>query len=306
MKTFFFHFLTLVLLLTAKAYAQMNIEHISMITTPVLLLKGDSTVSQGTGFYFALQDTAKPGTILFLVTNYHVLTGSAPDEKKPPIGDNIVFYFHRDDKNTGELKTIRFPLFTRQHDPIWIASKSHPEADVTIIPLLSGLYEDCKVFCITEDWTKAPIKLRPTSTVTLVGYPYGYADTVNALPIWKTGNIASEPKIDFDGKPLFVVDVSAFPGMSGSPTFAVSYGTFEMEQGGTSVGGVQKFLGIYASMQMLKEKKFLEELKSAEKPGIVISESLQLGHVWKADLIINMAKSVDVQQYENDILKHLQ
>lgn len=277
-----------------------------MITTPVILLKGDSAISEGTGFYFALQDTSKPGTILFLVTNYHVLTGSSPSEKKPPIGDNIIFYFHKDDKNTGQLKTIRFPLFTKRNDPIWISNKTYPDADVAIIPLLPLMYQDCKAYCITEDWTKAPIKLRPTSTVTLVGYPYGYSDTVNALPIWKTGSIASEPKIDFDGKPLFVLDVSAFPGMSGSPAFAVSYGTYEMEQGGTSVGGVQKFLGIYASMQVLEQKKFLEELKTGQKPGIVVSESLQLGHVWKAQLIIDMVKSINVQQYENDILKHLQ
>ena len=94
--------------------------------------------------------------------------------------------------------------------------------------------------------------------------------------------------------------------MSGSPTFAVSYGTYEMEQGGTAVGGVQKFLGIYASMQMLDQKKFLEELQAGKKQGIVVSESLELGHIWKAQLIIDMVKSIDVQQYENDILKHLQ
>ena len=284
----------------------MDVEHISLITTKVILLKGDTAISEGTGFYFALQDSTKSGSILFLVTNYHVLTGSAPREKKPPIGDNIVFYFHKDDKNTGDLKTIRFPLFTKRNDPIWISSKSFPEADVAIIPLLPAIYQDCKPYCITEDWTKAPIKLRPTSTVTLVGYPYGYSDTVNALPIWKTGNIASEPKVDFDGKPLFVVDVSAFPGMSGSPAFAVAYGMYEMEQGGTSVGGVQKFLGIYASMQVLEEKKYLEELGTGQKPGIVVSESLQLGHVWKAQLIVDMVKAIDVPRYENEILKYLQ
>ena len=94
--------------------------------------------------------------------------------------------------------------------------------------------------------------------------------------------------------------------MSGAPTFAISYGAYEMEQGGTTVGGVQKFLGIYASMQMLKENKYLEQLKSIEKPGIVISESLQLGHVWKAELIIEMVKSINVGRYETDILRHLQ
>ncbi|MCL4510452.1 MAG: serine protease [Bacteroidetes bacterium] len=305
MKTFIYLFSAL-LMWVQSMNAQPNVEHLSMITTPVLLLKGNSIVSQGTGFYYALQDTAKNATVIFLVTNYHVLTGSAPSEKKPPIGDNIVFFFHKDEKNTGDLKEVRYPLFTRLGDPIWITSKTYPEADVAIIPLPSGAYQDCKVFGISEEWTKAPIKLRPSSRVTLVGYPYGYEDSVNALPIWKTGSIASEPNVDFSGKPLFVVDVSAFPGMSGSPVFAVSYGAYEMEQGGTTVGGVQKFLGIYASMEMLQEKKFLEELQSGKKEGIVITESLQLGHVWKAQLIIDMVKSINVPEYEEKILRNIQ
>lgn len=294
------------LMLVRPTNAQPNVEHISMITTPVLLLKGNSVVSQGTGFYYALQDSAKNASVIFLVTNYHVLTGSAPSERKPPIGDNIAFFFHKDEKNSGDLKEVRYPLFTRLGDPIWITSKTYLEADVAIIPLPSSTYQDCKVFGISDEWTKAPIKLRPSSRVTLVGYPYGYEDTVNALPIWKTGSIASEPKVDFSGKPLFVVDVSAFPGMSGSPVFAVSYGAYETEQGGTTVGGVQKFLGIYASMEMLREKKFLEELQSGKKQGIVITESLQLGHVWKARLIIQMLRSVDVPEYESKILRNLE
>ena len=300
-------FLIIIFLMVQTMNGQTNkVEHISMITTPILLLKGDTVVSQGTGFYYALRDSSKNAEIIFLVTNYHVLTGSAPFEKKPPIGDNIAFSFHKDQNNTGDLKQVRFPLFTKLKDPIWICSKNYPDADVAIIPLVSGLYQDCKVFGISEEWTKASIKLRPTSRVTLVGYPYGYEDSKNALPIWKTGSIASEPSVDFSGKPLFVVDVSAFPGMSGSPAFAVSYGAYELEQGGTTVGGVQKFLGIYASMEMLEEKKFLEELHTDKKQGIVVSESLQLGHVWKAQLIIDMVKSIDVQEYQDKILKNMQ
>jgi len=285
--------------------SQLKVEHISMITTPILLLKGDLVVSQGTGFYFIVADKAKNSNIIFLVTNHHVLTGSAPNENKPPIGDNVIFFFHKDENATGVLKQVRFPLFTKNQDPIWISSKSCPEADVAIIPLVSSLYQDCKVFGISEDWTKAPIKVRPTSRVTLVGYPYGYEDKVNSLPIWKTGSIASEPNVDFMGKPLFVVDVSAFPGMSGSPAFAISYGMYEMESGGTTAGNVQKFLGIYASMQILKEKKFLEEIQTDKKEGIIITESLQLGHVWKAQLILDMVKSIDVDEYQNKILNNL-
>ncbi len=88
------------------------VEHLSMITTPVILLKGNETISQGTGFYFELKDSSK-GNILFLVTNYHVLTGYSPKESKPPKGDNVIFFLHKDANNPGDVKQIRFPLFTK-------------------------------------------------------------------------------------------------------------------------------------------------------------------------------------------------
>lgn len=282
----------------------MAVEHLSMITTPVLLLKGNDMVSQGTGFYYALQDSSH-GTILFLVTNYHVLTGYSPKEAKPPKGDNIIFYLHKDANNPGDVKQIRFPLFTKDGEPIWLSSKEFPQADVVVIPIVASLYTDAKVFGISGDWTEANIKVRPTSTITLIGYPYGYYDKKNWLPVWKTGSIASEPDVDFEGKPLFLVDISAFPGMSGSPAFAIAYGAYETVEGPTTVGHVQKFLGIYASMQMLKEEKYLEEITSESRLGIVVDESLELGHIWKTSVIIKIIKQIDVKKYESEILKKL-
>lgn len=282
----------------------MAVEHLSMITTPVILLKGNETVSQGTGFYYGLQDSSH-GTILFLITNCHVLTGYPPKETKPPKGDNVIFYLHKDADNPGDVKQIRFPLFTKNGKPIWLGSKEFPHADVAVIPIVASLYSDTKVFGISEDWTGGNIKVRPTSTITLIGYPYGYYDKKNWLPVWKTGSIASEPDVDFEGKPLFLVDISAFPGMSGSPAFAIAYGAYETIEGPTTVGHVQKFLGIYASMQMLKEAKYLEEITSESRLGVVLDESLELGHVWKASLIIKMTKEIDVKKYESEILKNL-
>lgn len=296
-------FIICLLIITIGGIA-MAIEHLSMITTPVILLKGNKMVSQGTGFYYELKDSSQ-STILFLVTNYHVLTGYSPKESKPPKGDNIIFYLHNDIKNPGDVKQIKFPLFTKNGKPIWLSSKEFPQADVAIIPLAASLWDGVKVFVISEDWVKSDIKVRPTSTITLIGYPYGYYDKKNWLPVWKTGSIASEPDVDFEGKPLFLVDISAFPGMSGSPAFAIAYGAYETIAGPTTVGHVQKFLGIYASMQMLKEEKYLEEIISESKLGFVVSESLELAHIWKASLIIKIIKGIDVKKYESEILKNL-
>lgn len=282
----------------------MEVDHISLSTTPIFLSKGDKVVSQGTGFFYVQQELNNL-QILYLVTNHHVLTGSSPSENKPPVGDNIAFQFHYSETEPGKIKTIRFPLFAKNGKPVWITSSSYPGADLAVIPLVTSLYQDCKINCISAEWAKGKLKVRPTTNVTLVGYPYGFYDKKNALPIWKTGSVASEPKIDFDGKPLFLIDVSAFPGMSGSPVFAISYGMYEMEEGGTTVGGIRRFLGVYASMQMVGKEKYLEEIVHDARFGIVDYESLEIGHVWKADLILETVKSIDVEKYQEEVLKNL-
>ena len=281
----------------------MEVDHISLSTTPIFLSNGNKVVSQGTGFFYVHQDINRQ--ILYLVTNYHVLTGSSPCEKKTPAGDNIAFQFHLSEIEPGKIKTVRFPLFARNGKPVWITSSSYPEADLAVIPLDTSLYQSCKINCISAQWAGKNLKVRPTSNVTLVGYPYGFYDKKNALPIWKTGSVASEPNVDFDGKPLFLIDISAFPGMSGAPAFAISYGMYEMEEGGTSGGGARKFLGIYASMQMVGKEKYLEEIVHDTRIGIVDEESLEIGHIWKANLLLETVKGIDVEKYQNDVLQNL-
>ena len=277
-----------------------GVEHISLITTPIELFKGDNLISQGTGFFYLKEN------VVFLITNYHVLTGNTPKTKQLPKGDNIKFYFHKDPNNHGEVKEVRTPLFTKEKKEIWITSKNYPEADVAAIPILSSFMNGTHVSAVSEDWMKSNMKIRPTSAITLVGYPYGFFDKKNWLPIWKTGAIATEPSYDFEGKPLMLIDISAFPGMSGSPAFAIANGAYQTVKGPTTFGQIRMFLGIYASNQMFTEAKHLEVL-AQKKPGIGIkvSNSLELGHIWKADLIVNMIKNFDAKKYQDEIINKL-
>lgn len=281
----------------------MNVDHISLTTTPINLRNGGNVVSQGTGFFYAVQNGEQ--NALFLVTNFHVLTGSPPVERKPPLGDSIEFSFHKSSGAPGDIKPITYPLFTKAGKPVWIQNRDHVEADVAIVPIPTSLYDGVTVKCISDEWATGNIKVRPTSPVTLVGYPYGFYDAQNQLPIWKTGSVASEPEVDFNGQPCFMVDVSAFPGMSGSPVFAISYGTYETEDGSVTVGGIRKFLGIYASMQMLNQEKYLEQIVHDVRYGIRDFESLELGQVWKSNLIVETIKAIDLHNYDMEILADL-
>jgi hypothetical protein len=148
-------------------------EDASLITTPIKLLKGRDMVSQGTGFYVAHNYDGK--VVIFLVTNFHVLTGSAPTENKPHIGDNIEFNLHISKTNPEKVKQFRFPLYTKEKKPVWLVNYDNIEADLAIIPMPSEVYKEADVVnCINEKWACNQLKVRTTTKTAVVGYPYGY------------------------------------------------------------------------------------------------------------------------------------
>ena len=280
-------------------------EHLSLITTPIFLLKSDERISQGTGFFYSFFTPAGE-EIIFLVTNYHVLTGNAPSEGKAPKGDQIAFYLHADSQNPENIVSMDLPLFTNKGEEVWIKSEKYPEADVAVIPFSAFRFKAPKgitsltISTISEKWINDDIKIRPASTITLIGYPYGFFDKSHWLPIWKTGNVASEPYFDFEGQPMFVADVSAFPGMSGSPVFAIFDGSYETASGGQviSSGRSTTFLGIFASLQTVEEKLYLEEISFTSGKGILLQKSLELANVWKRSVLEDIFENFDSEAYK--------
>jgi hypothetical protein len=277
-------------LVTASLAGQSSgVDPQSLMTSPVYLLNGTREVSQGTGFFFANMkpDQPKEAETVFLVTNYHVVTGHAPGSRAARAGDRIRFALHGSVDDLEDKRVFDLPLYDVQGQPVWAMSESSPHADVVLIPLPPRVYAGIPLYVFTVDHTTVDIKIRPTSGATLLGYPYGFFDTKHLLPIWKTGHIASEPDVDFEGEPTFLVDVSAFPGMSGSPVLAVSSGLYETEEGTMRSGRVLRLLGIFSSMPVVIQNRTDTTGASTDA---TIETSLQLGYVWKASVIAEIAK----------------
>lgn len=266
-----------------------DLEPASLMTTPVLLMNGAHAVSQGTGFFFA--STTIDGNVdtVFLVTNYHVVTGRAPLTPGARLGEHVRFILHESPTELTRVRQIDLPLYDQRGDPTWITSDSTPSADVVLVPIPPDAYREINLLVFTEAHTRGDIRIRPSSGATLLGYPYGFYDESHFLPVWKTGHVASEPSVDFDNLPTFLVDVSAFPGMSGSPVLAVANGVYEAEDGTMRSGRVLKLLGIFSAMPVVRERK------PADVGGVVETQTteinLQLGYVWKAALIADLAKN---------------
>lgn len=268
-----------------------ELDPASLMTTPVLLMNNGRAVSQGTGFFFANTDAKNNPDTVFLVTNYHVVTGHAPLTNEARAGDRIRFVMHKDPGNLSDVQVIELSLYDERETPMWIASDAYPAADIVLVPVPRRAYEGIPQQVFIEAHTRGDIRIRPTSGATLLGYPYGFYDQKNYLPIWKTGHVASEPAVDFEGRPVFLVDVSAFPGMSGSPVLAVANGIYETEDGSMRSGRIWKLLGIFSAMPVVRERRPVDSASGFSQEAQTIETSLQLGYVWKASLIADIAKS---------------
>lgn len=282
--------LLLLAVVPAGAGAQDPVDPRSLMTTPVWLVDGGSPVSQGTGFFFGLPGPDGAIATVFLVTNYHVVTGHAPLSERAPAGDRIRIIIHEDQFNPQRVRQVELSLYDATGRPRWIASETYEAADLILLPVPPAAYQNAHLPVFTEDHTRVDIRIRPTSGATLLGYPFGFYDTTNFLPIWKTGHVASEPDVDFEGRPAFLVDVSAFPGMSGSPVLAVANGVYEAADGSVRTGRVLRLLGIFSAMPVVRRDEPIDP--SGYMSGSrSVETSLELGFVWKASLIAELARS---------------
>jgi hypothetical protein len=225
-------------------------------------------LATGTGFVCA----SKKGPLLF--TNWHIVTGRSPHTKQPlsPTGgvpDTIRIVHNRANK-LGSWITRNESLFDKDK-PRWVEHPTLAErADFVALPL-SDL-SDVQLYPYELRGGPA-IGLHPADAISVVGFPFGL-QAGGSLAVWATGFVASEPTIDFNNLPSFLVDCRTRPGQSGSAVIAHrNGGAVGMQDGSTSIfaGAVTKFLGIYSGR---------------------INEQSDLGIVWKASALAQIEESM--------------
>jgi hypothetical protein len=222
----------------------------------------------GTGFVAV----APKGPVL--VTNWHNVTGRNPQTKKPlsPTGavpDEIRIIHNRKDK-LGEW-LVRSERLYVDGKPNWYEhSTLGDKADVVAL-LLTALDD---VHLHPHQLTGGPqLAVLPAEPISVVGFPFGL-QAGGSLAVWATGFVASEPAIDFNGLPLFLIDCRTRPGQSGSAVIAHrNGGAVAMEDGSTSIfaGPVTRFLGVYSGR---------------------INDQSDIGLVWKATAVAQLVASV--------------
>ena len=229
-----------------------------------------NNLASGTGF---IADTPCGPA---LITNRHNVTGRNNITNKPLSSNGLtpdsIVVVHNRKGNLGQWIDKNELLFDEEGKPKWI---EHPifGATVDFVALPLTKLTDIDLFPHTLGVNDPQILVAPSDTVSVVGFPFGLSGG-GSYAIWATGFMATEPDINHNNLPTFLIDCRARPGQSGSAVIAHrNAGMIAMENGGSnSFGGpITKFLGIYSGR---------------------INAQSDLGIVWKGSAIKELTDSM--------------
>ena len=225
------------------------------------LFFGNALLSSATGF------VVQRGGTYFLITNWHVVTGRDAETEKvlsptAAIPDTLRIIYHTKD----QLGSWVYGVESLYSESIarWLEHPKGRLIDVVAVPLAS-IPENATVYPADLSLADADMRIHPAMPVSIIGFPLGLS-AGGAWPIWKTGHIATDPDINYDGRPSFLIDATTRGGMSGSPVVARASGALQTKSGSYVIktGITTKFLGVYSGR---------------------IHGNAELGRVWRPQVI---------------------
>lgn len=235
-------------------------EQIMYATVPIEVTRADGKRGSGTGFIYLFMTKDRKGVLDVLVTNKHVIKDAIRGKIRVHLADSSDV-----EKPSGETHSCVFDNFAN----LWYP---HASMDVDIAVMdgrfLRGMimketgrqmfkrYIGSDMLPSREQLTD----LNVVEDIIMAGYPIGLYDDVNNFPIFRSGNTATHPGVDFKGKQEFVIDMACFPGSSGSPVLVANERDYisRVRQARIS-GGRFLFLGILHSGPLITINGDIEE-----------------------------------------------
>lgn len=271
-KHIFKPFLVLFILISIKTniYCQNNIiiDPLSVRSLYLEQIYNSQKIARATGFVIEKE------SIQYLITNWHVLTGI-----NPVTGDTLDSFGRTPNKiiiyhNTNVLGTWSprvEDLYNSSGLRRWLEYPNGKKVDVVALPLLS-IDSNIKIYPFDLNLAKTDMIPEVAMPTSIIGYPVGLNGLGN-FPIWKTGHIASEPNLDYEGEPVFLIDATTRGGMSGSPVILRLKGGYRTKLGNrimATTGYRTLFLGVYSGQWSFPE----------------------IGKVWKPIVIIEILSNI--------------
>ena len=161
--------------------------------------------------------------------------------------------------------------------PAWFEHHQHGRrVDVVAVPLVPLAHEplsagyELDLVCYPVDG--APAQLNIANDVFVIGFPVGARPLRDgAFPIWTRGSIAWPPRLDWHGRPCFLIDSRTRQGQSGSPAvfYADATMSFVERDGRLAQGPAWGLVGVY---------------------GGRIHRDSDIGIVWKRSLVEDLVE----------------
>lgn len=253
-------------------------------------------IGAGTAFIFNYNHNEM--ALFFLVTNKHVIKDAKTGK--------FFFTIRKDDNpEIGQRFDVQIDNFEKS----WF---KHPNNDIDVaICFLNPILNEISKKGVNVYFRSIGHELIPNSDqlndldaleeVVFIGYPNGIFDSKNLLPVIRRGTTATHIQVDYDGKPIFFIDASVFPGSSGSPVLIVNTGSY-MSKGGLRLGANRiLFLGILSSVAIREEHGEISYLTSptALIPYVKIQQMIDLGIVIKS---VTILETVDLFIQKNKMI----
>lgn len=239
----------------------MTIARPSLASLLILLFGNGRLLASATGFVVERNGAS------YLITNRHCLAGrdrdNQPSDLTGAVPDTVVI--HHNTHNMGEWRETREPVVDNSGLPMWFEHPHHGRrVDVVALPLTN--LDGVKLYQHDVAASAPRLAASVARDVSIIGFPFGMT-AGGVLGVWSRGSIASEPAVDYDDLPLFLVDSRTRPGQSGSPVIVyASGGMVPLENGSTAIlsGPAERLLGVYSGR---------------------INDQSDLGFVWKTHVI---------------------
>lgn len=249
---------------------KINVNPLTFTVIPIEMYFDETRQELATGTAFVYEYNQK----LYLITNWHNVTGENPLTGKP-LGEkagkpDVLVMTFMVNKNPLRWENFTINLY-EDNKADWFVHPIHKQlVDVVAIELevpdnFAGLIHP--INHLTYDNFKPEV----ADDVFVLGFPYSLRGGLH-FPIWRRGTVATEPDIDYDDLPKFLIDASTKSGMSGSPVIFKRTGIHLDEtrefNDKTKFGTIQNFVGIYSGRIKVKS-----------------DEDTQLGIIWKKEVI---------------------
>lgn len=264
---------------------QTTADQLIYTTTRLTAFSGGQSISTGTGFFFRFVFDVGPVDVL--VTNKHVIAGADTVQLRMNMRDRAGAFL-----DEGHLISLSL------QDVV-----DHPDPDVDLCAFGTGNitsmeHDGRRSFAISlseanipsdEEWQS----FDSVEGVWMIGCPNGLYDTMNNLPIVRSGITASSPRLPYRGKQEFVVDMACFPGSSGSPIVqAPSISSLDRTTGGMNIGQPSKghLLGVLYAGPLITNQG---EIILSTKPRVEVASMMHLGYALRSSRILELKPIIE-------------